>query len=124
MSRERNRDKRRSSNSSISSSSRSRSRSRTRSRSSRSRGSRSSERESKEKLYRNVYYKNKSYAGSDSRIFRDTNSSDPRAIAARLFIGNLATDRITREEVIDIFMKYGRVTGLSLRYFPIVCVSY
>ena len=47
-------------------------------------------------------------------MFRDTNSSDPKAIAARLFVGNLATDKITREEVIDIFMKYGRVTGKML----------
>ncbi|XP_078606635.1 uncharacterized protein LOC144879253 isoform X10 [Branchiostoma floridae x Branchiostoma japonicum] len=45
-------------------------------------------------------------------VSSDTN--DPRSINARVFIGNLPTDRMTRQELEDQFSKYGRVTACSL----------
>ncbi|XP_066289905.1 nuclear receptor coactivator 5-like isoform X7 [Branchiostoma lanceolatum] len=45
-------------------------------------------------------------------VSSDTN--DPRSINARVFIGNLPTDRMTRQELEDQFSKYGRITACSL----------
>ncbi|XP_072013974.1 uncharacterized protein [Amphiura filiformis] len=43
-----------------------------------------------------------------------TNSNDPKAKASRVFLGNLNTGYVTREEVEQIFGRYGRITGVSL----------
>lgn len=44
----------------------------------------------------------------------DTNKNDARSIRCRVFIGNLNTDSLSRQELEDIFAKHGRVTGCSL----------
>ncbi len=43
-----------------------------------------------------------------------TNSNDPKAKASRVFLGNLNTGYVTREDVEQIFGRYGRITGVSL----------
>ena len=43
-----------------------------------------------------------------------TNSNDPKAKASRVFLGNLNTGYVTREEIENIFGRYGRITGVSL----------
>ena len=43
-----------------------------------------------------------------------TNSNDPKAKASRVFLGNLNTGYVTREEIESIFSRYGRITGVSL----------
>ncbi|KAI8491175.1 negative regulation of insulin receptor signaling pathway, partial [Branchiostoma belcheri] len=45
-------------------------------------------------------------------VSSDTN--DPRSINARVFIGNLPTDRLTRQELEGQFSKYGHITACSL----------
>lgn len=45
---------------------------------------------------------------------KTTNSSDPKMKKARLFVGNLAADRIRRNDLLDIFGKYGEVTAISI----------
>lgn len=42
-----------------------------------------------------------------------TNSSDPRMIASRLFLGNLPYE-ITKDDLRGIFSKYGKIIGLTL----------
>lgn len=44
-----------------------------------------------------------------------TNSNDPKAKASRVFLGNLNTGYVTREEIESIFGRYGRITGVSLQ---------
>ena len=45
---------------------------------------------------------------------RDTNSTDSKSVRCRVFIGNLNTDKIGQEELIDHFSQYGKVIGCSL----------
>ena len=45
---------------------------------------------------------------------RNTSSMDPKMMNARVFIGNLAADRITRQDVMKIFEPHGKVLGISL----------
>jgi len=59
--------------------------------------------------------KTRSEPGVDrTRIGKDTNSNEASSIRCRIFIGNLATDKCSKEEVIDIFSKYGEVISASL----------
>ncbi|CAD5124301.1 DgyrCDS12590 [Dimorphilus gyrociliatus] len=48
------------------------------------------------------------------RTTNDTNSNDPKDLVSRIFIGNLATDQLTRDDLEDIFKKYGYVRGVSV----------
>ena len=52
----------------------------------------------------------------DSRPVRDniTNRNDPHSIRCRIFLGNLSTEKMSRDEVGDIFSQYGKVTAISL----------
>lgn len=48
------------------------------------------------------------------RTTNDTNSNDPKDLVSRIFIGNLPTDQLTRDDLEDIFKKYGYVRGVSV----------
>ncbi|KYO28594.1 nuclear receptor coactivator 5 [Alligator mississippiensis] len=43
-----------------------------------------------------------------------TNSANPQDLERRLFVGNLPTDHMTREEMEEIFSKYGKIRALSM----------
>jgi len=45
---------------------------------------------------------------------RDTNSNNASSLRCRVFVGNLATDKVTKQEVEDLFSKFGRVASISL----------
>ena len=45
---------------------------------------------------------------------RNTSSDDPKMMNARVFIGNLASDKMSRQEVMKMFEPYGKVLGVSL----------
>ena len=52
--------------------------------------------------------------GRDQGRPQETNKSDAKSIRCRLFIGNLNTDSLARQELEDIFGKHGRIVGCSL----------
>ncbi|KTF78868.1 hypothetical protein cypCar_00020446 [Cyprinus carpio] len=43
-----------------------------------------------------------------------TNKTDPRSLNSRVFIGNLNTMLVTKEDVEAVFSKYGKVVGCSV----------
>ena len=43
-----------------------------------------------------------------------TNKNDPRSLNSRVFIGNLNTLLVTKEDVEAIFSKYGKIVGCSV----------
>ena len=45
---------------------------------------------------------------------RNTSSTDPKMMNSRVFIGNLAADRVTRQDVVKLFEPHGKVLGVSL----------
>ena len=45
---------------------------------------------------------------------RNTSSSDPKMMNARVFIGNLAAEKVTRQDVMKLFQSHGKVLGVSL----------
>lgn len=47
-------------------------------------------------------------------IDNKTNSEEPHLKRARLFVGNIATDRVTRRDLAQLFGQYGRVLGVSI----------
>lgn len=47
-------------------------------------------------------------------IGKMTNSQDPKAKAARVFVGNLNTGVVKEPELISIFQKYGPISAVSL----------
>lgn len=49
-----------------------------------------------------------------SSIPKNTSSTDPKLLRARVFIGNLSTDKVKREDLTEAFEKYGEVIGCSL----------
>jgi len=52
-----------------------------------------------------------SAVSSDKKpVYFGTNSSDPKMIASRLFIGNLPYD-ITKDDIRGIYSKYGKIIG-------------
>ncbi|EDO36698.1 predicted protein, partial [Nematostella vectensis] len=44
----------------------------------------------------------------------ETNKNDPHSVRCRIFIGNLATDKIARQDLEEIFSRHGKVLGCSL----------
>lgn len=54
--------------------------------------------------------RNKSTSPSRSR----TDSDDPKDLDRRIFVGNLPTDTMSREEMEDLFSKYGKISALSM----------
>ena len=51
---------------------------------------------------------------SGEGIDNKTNSEEPHLKRARLFVGNLMTDNVTRRDLAQLFGQYGRVLGVSL----------
>lgn len=41
-----------------------------------------------------------------------TRSNDPRLLASRLFLGNLPTDKCTKQDIYEHFCRYGNILGL------------
>ena len=50
----------------------------------------------------------------NSKISNITNSNDPNSINSRVFVGNLNTFTLKKDDVERIFRRYGRVTGISM----------
>ena len=48
------------------------------------------------------------------KISNVTNSTDPSAINARIFVGNLNTFVLTKDNVENIFNRYGTIVGISM----------
>ena len=48
------------------------------------------------------------------KISNITNSSDPHAINSRIFVGNLNTFTLTKDDVECVFKRYGRIIGISM----------
>lgn len=48
------------------------------------------------------------------RISRNTNSNDPKMMSARVFIGNLAADKLSRQDIMKMFEPHGKVLGISI----------
>ena len=44
----------------------------------------------------------------------ETNRNDTKSIRCRIFVGNLATEELSRQEFEEIFAKHGRVIGCSV----------
>lgn len=53
---------------------------------------------------------------SDGRSRDRTNSSDPKMIRARVFVGHLNTEKCSRSELEDLFSPFGTVTSCSLQH--------
>ena len=51
---------------------------------------------------------------SMGKISNITNSTDPSLVNARLFVGNLNTFVITKDDVENIFKRYGKIIGISM----------
>ncbi|GFX36517.1 heterogeneous nuclear ribonucleoprotein C [Trichonephila clavipes] len=49
-----------------------------------------------------------------TRVGNHTNSSDPQSVQSRVFVGNLNTYVVGKEEVERIFGRYGRLIGISM----------
>lgn len=44
----------------------------------------------------------------------ETNRMDPHSVRCRIFVGNLAAEKMSRQDLEDIFMKYGHISGCSV----------
>ncbi|XP_014661889.1 PREDICTED: uncharacterized RNA-binding protein C3H8.09c-like isoform X2 [Priapulus caudatus] len=47
-------------------------------------------------------------------VGHDTNSTDPKLMRARIFVGNLNTFKVTRHDLENIFQRYGPITAISM----------
>ena len=45
---------------------------------------------------------------------RNTSSSDPKMMNSRVFVGNLPSDKVSRQDVEKLFQSYGKILGVSL----------
>ena len=45
---------------------------------------------------------------------RNTSSKDPKMLNSRVFIGNLASEKVGRQDIENLFETYGKVLGVSL----------
>ena len=45
---------------------------------------------------------------------RNTSSNDPKMMEARVFIGNLPSESVTRQAVEQMYKEYGKILGISL----------
>ncbi|CAM2102168.1 unnamed protein product [Caretta caretta] len=64
-----------------------------------------------------IWNENKMARGRMSNSIKQsdfTNSTNPQDLERRLFVGNLPTDHMTREEMEEIFSKYGKIRALSM----------
>ncbi|CAN7991431.1 unnamed protein product [Ixodes hexagonus] len=53
-------------------------------------------------------------AGGMTRVGNQTNSTDPAAVNSRIFVGNLNTHVVSKEDVERLFKRYGRIIGISM----------
>lgn len=44
-----------------------------------------------------------------------TNSSDPKMVKSRIFVGHLNTDKATKKDVEKIFSRFGNIIGITLQ---------
>lgn len=51
----------------------------------------------------------------DEKRWSRTNSSDPKLIRARVFVGHLNTDKASRKDVEELFEPFGKILGTSLQ---------
>jgi len=51
----------------------------------------------------------------DEKKWSRTNSSDPKLIRARVFVGHLNTDKASRKDVEELFEPFGKILGTSLQ---------
>ncbi len=56
----------------------------------------------------------KLFAFSMGKISNITNSNDPQSINSRIFVGNLNTFLLNKDDVERIFKRYGRIIGISM----------
>lgn len=49
-----------------------------------------------------------------SKVGNQTNSNDPQAVNSRVFVGNLNTYQVTKDDVERMFKRYGRLVGISM----------
>ena len=54
--------------------------------------------------------------GRDGSSRDRTNSSDPKMIRSRVFVGHLNTDKCSRSELEELFSPFGKVTSCSLQH--------
>ncbi len=47
-------------------------------------------------------------------VSKDTSSTDPESVRCRMFIGNLNTEKLGRQDLEKQFSKYGKVIGCSI----------
>ncbi|XP_037506299.2 uncharacterized protein LOC119382597 [Rhipicephalus sanguineus] len=52
--------------------------------------------------------------GGMTRVGNQTNSTDPAAVNSRIFVGNLNTHVVSKEDVERLFKRYGRIIGISM----------
>jgi RNA recognition motif-containing protein len=45
---------------------------------------------------------------------RNTSSNDPKMMEARVFIGNLPSESVTRQAVEQRYKEYGKILGISM----------
>lgn len=45
---------------------------------------------------------------------RNTSSNDPKMLEARVFIGNLPSESVSRQAVEEMYKEYGKILGISL----------
>lgn len=45
---------------------------------------------------------------------RNTSSNDPKMLEARVFIGNLPSESVTRQAVENMYKEYGKILGISM----------
>ena len=48
------------------------------------------------------------------KISNVTNSNDPQAINSRIFVGNLNTFALTKDDIEQVFKRYGKIIGISM----------
>jgi hypothetical protein len=52
---------------------------------------------------------------SASKVGNQTNSQDPQAVNSRVFVGNLNTFQVTKNDIEKMFQPYGRIAGTYVR---------
>ena len=56
-----------------------------------------------------------SEAGSTGEQSKDSNKPTLFQTSSRIFIGNLAVEKVTNKELVEIFEKYGKVIEVSIK---------
>ena len=65
---------------------------------------------------------------SRPNISNHTSSSDPKLLTSRVFIANLPTERVSRDDLEEMFSKYGKILGMltkfeyQMKYVQLFCI--